>query len=306
MNIFKNNIDFNMFKVFYAVAVYESFSKAAKELYVSQPAVSYTIKKLEEELNIKLFKRFNNGIILTEEGKRLKHYVENAFNNIIVGYKSLKENEEELTGDISIGIHSNIGTLILPKYLKKFMLMHPNVNITIFNSTSKEMKEMFKNKDIDILILHYPLFNDNKYSETKILSLESCFFGVRKYYDSFIISQKENSLSEYPLLLPMKGFTTSNSLDKILEKNHMILTSSIYLYSTEMMVSLVKAGLGIGWALKENIKQELDSGELYIIPINIELPKIEYSLVYDDKYINKTAKKFAEFLIEELKKDNIN
>jgi len=66
MNIFKNNIDFNMYKVFYAVATYESFSKAAKELYISQPAVSYSIKKLETDLNVKLFKRFSNGILLTE------------------------------------------------------------------------------------------------------------------------------------------------------------------------------------------------------------------------------------------------
>lgn len=303
MDIFKNNIDFNMYKVFYAVAFYESFSKAAKEICVSQPAISYTIKRLEEELGVKLFIRLNKGIILTEEGKRLKFYVENAFNNLITGYKSLKENEEELTGEISIGIHSNIGTLILPKYIKKFQNFHPNVKITIFNSTGHEMRDMFKNRNIDLLILHYPIFtNSDEIYETKILSLESCFFGTRKYYDSFIISQKENALNEFPLLLPMKGFTTSTSLDKMFKKNNMILKSNIYLYSTEMTISLAKEGLGIAWGLKENVIKELEDGTLYEIPLNIELPKIDFSIAYNEKYVNKTAKKFAEFLIEELKK----
>ena len=304
MNIFKNNIDFNMYKVFYAVATYESFSKAAKELYISQPAVSYSIKKLETDLNVKLFKRFNNGIILTEEGKRLKYYVENAFNNIITGYKSLKENEEELNGEFSIGIHSNIGTLLLPKYLKKFIDLHPKVKIIIYNSTGHEMREKFKKKEIDMLILHYPTFvNSNEYSETKILSLETCFFGTRKFYDSVMISKKEKSLNELPLLLPMKGFTTSNSLDKILKKNNMILNSSIYLYSTEMMISLTKQGLGIGWTTKANIQKELDNGELFEIPFDVELPTIDFSLTYDENYINKTAKKFAEFLLNSIKNE---
>jgi len=304
MNIFKNNIDFNMYKVFYAVATYESFSKAAKELYISQPAVSYSIKKLETDLNVKLFKRFSNGILLTEEGKRLKYYVENAFNNIITGYKSLKENEEELDGEFSIGIHSNIGTLILPKCLKKFTDLHPNVKIIIINSTGHEMREKFKKKEIDMLILHYPTFiNSSEFKEIKLFSLETCFFGTRKFYDSFIISKRENSLNEYPLLLPMKGFTTSNSLDKILKRNNMLLSSSIYLYSTEMMISLVKEGLGIGWTTKENIKDELEKGELFEIPLDVDLPIIEFSLTYDEKYINKTAKKFTEFLLDYLKKE---
>lgn len=301
MEIFKHNIDFNMYRVFYAVAEYESFSRAAAELCVSQPAISYTIKRLEEELNIKLFTRLNKGIILTEEGKRLKIYVENALSSIIAGYKSITENDEDISGEISIGVHSHIGTIILPKYIKKFTDKYPNVKIFIYNSRSNEMKEMLKSKKLDMIMLHYPIFTDtDKYAETKILSLESCFFGIKKYYDSFMLSKKGVSICEYPLLLPLKGFTTSNYLYKAFKKRNMLLTSKISLYTTEMTVSLAKAGLGVGWALRESIREELDNGTLYEIPIDIDMPNVEISLAHSTKDINKTALKFAEFLIEEL------
>jgi len=305
MEVFKYNIDFNMYKVFYAVAEYESFSKAANELCVSQPAVSYTIKKLEEELNVKLFTRFNKGILLTEEGKKLKTYVENALGSIIAGYKSIIESDEELTGEISIGVHSHVGGIVLPEIIKKFTSKYPNVKIFIFNSRSNEMKEMLKNGKLDIIILHYPIFTDvDKFREVKILSLESCFFGVKKYYDAFMLSKEGVSISEYPLLLPFKGVTTTNQLYKAFKKHNLMLSSNIYFYTTEMLVSFAKTGLGVGWALRDCIKRELEEGILYEIPINVELPKVEISLAYDKKNINKSALRLAEFMVEELTANN--
>lgn len=302
MDVFKTNIDFNLYKIFYAVATLKSFSKAADTLYVSQPSVSYSIRKLEEELGVKLFIRLNKSIKLTDEGSKLIFYIENAFNNIISGYKAIKENNDELTGEISIGIHSNIGTFLLPKYIKKFINLYPNVKISIHNSRSGELKQMLQEGNLDVLILHYPIFTDKEnYKEEKILSCESCFFGTKKFYDSFIMSKKEKLLIEYPLLLPLKGFVTSNALDKAFKKNNMILKSNIYLYTTEMIISLAKAELGIGWALKNCIEKELEDGIFYEIPVGIEMPQIDIGLAYNKKVINKTALTFVNFLINEKK-----
>ena len=300
MELVENNIDLNLYKIFYVVAKYESFSKAANELYVSQPAISYSIKKLEEELNTKLFIRLNTGIKLTDAGEKLKFYVENALNNIIAGNRELTIAEEnQLSGEITIGTHSNIGTFLLPKIVKKFHEQYPNAKINIYNSTTKEMKEMFKNHQIDILILHYPIYNtdcDNIY-EKRILTCDSCFVGNKKYYDSFILSSRQNVILEYPLLLPLKGFTTSNYLEKTFKNNNLILSSNIYLYTTEMTLSLIKEGVGVGWVLRNCVKSELENNELYEIPIKMDLPKIEFSLAYDKKTINKTALEFANFII---------
>lgn len=301
MEIIENNIDLNAYKTFYVVAQWKSFSKAASELYISQPAVSYSIKKLEEELNTKLFIRLNKGIKLTDAGEKLKLYVENAFNNIIAGCNELKDSGEKLSGEINIGIHSNIGTFLLPKIVKRFIEKYPNAKINIYNSTTKEM---FNKHQIDILILHFSIYNseDSNIYEEELFTCDSCFFGVKKYYDSFLISNKQNIVFDCPLLLPLKGFTTSNSLEKVFKKHNLILSSNIYLYTTEMLVSLAKEGIGVGWALKDCITEELSNGNLYEIPLDIELPKMEFSVAYDKNTINKTALEFAKHLINEVKK----
>lgn len=308
MKIIQSGIDLNMFKTFYVVAKHESFSKAAEELYISQPAISYTIKKMEEELNTQLFIRLNKGIKLTDDGEKLRFYVESAFNNILAGCNELNENDKmKLSGEINVGIHSNIGTFLLPNIIKKFVELYPKVKINIYNSTTKEMKEMFDKHQIDILVLHYPIFNTENEDlyEKKIFSCDSCFFGIKEYFDSYTLSKKRNDvLFNYPLLLPLKGFTTSNSLEKAFKNHNLILSSNIYLYTTEMTVSLAKEGIGVGWALKKCIQKELDNGELYEIPVNIDLPKMEFSIAYDKKIINKTALEFANFIVNEINNEN--
>lgn len=306
MDIFKNNIDFNTYKTFYAVAVFESFSKAAEELYISQPAVSYSVKKLEEELGTKLFVRYNKSIKLTEDGEKLKFYIESAFNNIVEGHRALKENNYHLKGEISIGVHSNIGTFLLPKYIKEFLILYPDVKFIVHSTKSNDLKAMMQDGKLDILILSYPIFEDNQnFNETKILSLENCFFTTKKYYDTYLWAKKENMMLEFPLLLPIKGFNY-HSFEKKFKKNNIVLSSNLYLYTTEMIISLVKEGLGIGWALKECVKPELDNCTLYELPLDIEMPKTDFSIAYDEKHINKTALTFANFLIKELEKDKQN
>ena len=108
----------------------------------------------------------------------------------------------------------------------------------VFNSRSGEIKEMLRTGKLDMIILHYPMFTDtDKFTETKILSLESCFFGTKKYYDSFMLSKEGVSISEYPLLLPLKGFITTNQLYNAFKKNNIYLSTNIYSYTTEMIVS---------------------------------------------------------------------
>ncbi len=300
MDILKNNIDLNSYKTFYAVAVYESFSKAASELYISQPAVSYSIKKLEEELKTRLFLRMNKGIKLTDDGIKLKKHVENAFDSLVAGHKDLTESSEQLSGEISIGTYSHVGSFLLPKLMKKFLIKNPKVKFNIYNSTGTEMRDLFKEKKIDILILYYPIFNsyDDIY-EQKILTCDSCFFGSKEELER-VKHLSSSTINKCQLLLPLKGFTTGNALDVVFKNNNMMLATNIRLYSAELMTNLVKEGLGIGWTLKEYIRNDLINNTFYEIPTDFSLPKIEFGLAYDKKVITKSALKFAEFLINEL------
>lgn len=304
MDIYNGNFDFNKYKAFYAVSEFGSFSRAAEKLFVSQPAVSYSIKELENQLGTKLFFRENRNIELTDDGKKLKLYIEKAFNNIITGINSIKEDDLDISGEIKIGIYSHIGVFILPKVIKKFTSKHPNVNFVIFSSTDIDMKEKFKNREIDILILHYPIFlDDYEYEEKILFKLESCFYTNKYYYDK-MTSSDVKQIQDLPLLLPMKGFITSNQLDMIF-KNHAInLNSKIHLYTTEMTIALVKEGLGIGWGLKKSIEEYINDGIFFEVPIDVDLPVMEFSMAYNLNHISNSTKKFVECLNKEFSNGN--
>ena len=224
-----------------------------------------------------------------------------------IGNMVLIDNDVVSISNLNRQIHANIETIGKKKVevmKERILKINPNAKINIYNSTTREMKVMFNNHQLDILISHFPIFNseDSNIYEKKILTCDSCFFGVKKYYDSFLISNKQNIVFDCPLLLPLKGFTTSNSLERIFKEHNLILSSNIYLYTTEMTVSLAKEGIGVGWALKNCITEELSNGNLYEIPLDIELPKMEFSVAYDKNTINKTALEFAKYLINEVKK----
>lgn len=112
-----NNIDLNLFKTFYVVALYNSFTKASEKLFVSQPAITQSIKKLEEQLNVELFQRTSSGIYLTKAGKIVFYYAEQLC-NIIEANKNLidviKKNEIET---INVGLPTHIGTFYFIKFL---------------------------------------------------------------------------------------------------------------------------------------------------------------------------------------------
>lgn len=302
MNIYNNNFDFNKYKAFYAVAEFENFSRAADNLHISQPAISYSIKELEQELNTKLFIREKGKVILTDSGKKLRFYVEQAFNSLIKANNVLKEEENNLIGEIKIGIYSHIGVFFLAKLIKEFTKKYPNVKFTIISSTGELMRKKFSDREIDILISHYPKTSiDFNYTEKKLFSCESCFFANKDYYDLFMANINEKKIAEYPLLLPMRGFITSNQLENLFKRQDVVLKSKIYLYTTEMTIALAKEGLGIGWCLKKSIEKELNDKDLFEIPIDMVLPKMEFGMIYNNKCISDTTKEFIKYLLENTK-----
>jgi DNA-binding transcriptional LysR family regulator len=111
--MYKSNINLNLYKTFYEVATLGSISAASKKTFTSQPAISKSIKKLEEELQVQLFYRTLSGTELTEKGRELLFYVEEAFNNLITAERSMIEEENLERGKISIGVPSQIGTFYI-------------------------------------------------------------------------------------------------------------------------------------------------------------------------------------------------
>lgn len=281
MDSFNFNYDLNEYKIFYVVAKCGSFSNAGEVLNVTQPSISYSIKKLEKQLNTKLFNRTKGGVDLTPEGKYIFTFVEYALNNLYLCEEKMSK-KTEVKETLNIGIHSHFCVCFFAKVVKEFENFFPNVTINIFNDTSSKLKELFNDGKIDLLVLHYPLFSDlddQTIFQEKLASLESCFFANKKIYDLSVESkQKVLNGGDIPLILPLNGFSTSESLIKVFKERNLNVKSNIYVYSTEAMISLVKEGVGIGWALKDSIKNS--SNELYEVELDFKLPATNIGYAY--------------------------
>ena len=299
MGIYNSNCDFNKYKIFYAVAETKSFSKAAEVLHISQPAISYAIKELEDTLNTKLFIRERNGIKLTDDGEKLMFYAQKALNSLITAEKIITEREEEVTGLVRIGIYSHISLFMLPQIIKEFTDIHPGAKFSIYQSSNYDLKEKLKHRELDFIIMQYPIFlSDNSYKEEILCELETCFYGTKSLYDKY---KNINDDTVYPLILPFNGYADIDSLEEKLKRNNIKFKAEFRSYGSELAINLAKQNLGIGWGLKKLIEKELNNLELYQIPIKFETPKTIYSIAYDEKFLNNTTSEFLKYF-----KENIN
>lgn len=303
MGIYNSNFDFNKYRAFYAVAECKSFSKATELLHVSQPAISRSVKELEEQLDTQLFIRGNKSVRLTENGKKLMGYVQTAFNNILMAERSITESDKELTGEVRIGIYEHISLFMLPQLIKNFTNEYPKVKFDIIAVGTETAKEKLKNKEFDFVILQYPIFiNNSNYKEEIICEMENCFFTSKKYYDLYM-QNNNKKLVEYPLILPTRGYDDINSLEELFKRKNMIATTNLRIYAINLIKQLVKKDMGIGWGLKKCVEEELENGTFYEIPIDFMNPTTKFSIAYNEKSLDRTTLKFLEYLKEYFKKE---
>lgn len=297
MGIFDSDYDFNKYKVFYAVATMGSFSKAAEVLHISQPAISYSIKELENQLDTKLFIRNKNGLILTDDANRLKEYVKKAFDNILLGQELIGAGEKDFSSLIRIGIYAHIGSLILPEIISDYKKKHTNIEFYIYSTSNEEMITKLKNRELDMLIVLYPsLLNEKNYKEEYLFSLNTCFYSNKDYYDMFI---KNNYLfKDIPLILPQRGFPDITNFEKTMNSKKIKYKRSITSYAEEVSIGLVEQGLGVAWGLEKNAIKH----NLYKLPIKFDIPKSEFSIIYNDKIINDACNNFISYLKNNIEK----
>ena len=290
----KNDINLNLYKTFYEVAKYKSVSKTAQMTYTSQPAISKAIKKLEEELNTKLFYRNTNGMSLTKKGRELLFYVEEAYNSILVGEKTLIEEENLERGTITIGVPSQIGTFYLFDFIDDFHREYPNIEISIISNGTDNLLKKLSTHEIDFIIDSSPIITNNDNIVIKPLTkVDNCFISKRGYFKTLPKSLKD--LTNIPMILPIGKTANRENLNQLL-KNHKIEFSNIMnIHTSEMILGAVKRSLGVGYIIKDLVVNDKD---VDILPIKEHLPKIEINLVYVKKYLTPIPTKFIKMFID--------
>ena len=169
-----------LYKIFTEVVEHENFSRAAKALYMTQPAVSQAIMQLEAKLGIRLFTRTSRGVLVTNEGQLLYEYISSAINLIDAGEKKIRDSKNLMMGDLKIGVGDTISRYFLLSYLEKFHTTYPNIKLRIINRTTPELTVLLKSGKIDIAICNLPLKDPALVVET-CLDVHDIFVCGKQY-----------------------------------------------------------------------------------------------------------------------------
>lgn len=270
------NIDYELYRIFYIVAKNGNITRASKELLISEPAVSKSIKNLEGYLGAPLFTRTKKGVNLTTEGVTLYEYISKGIEYFKSGEAKFNELINLESGTIRIGINTTLTKEFLMPYLETFHKLYPNINIEIRTNLTSELKSMLKDSLIDMHILN--LTNEetkNDFNIIKCKTITDCFVSNKPIKEK--ISIKE--LNNYPLILQDKNSNTRKFLDDFANKYEITLKPKIEIGSYYLVSEFSRIGLGIGYVTKNYIKNNLDNKELFIVPIKEKIPSREIGIL---------------------------
>lgn len=285
------------YRIFYAVANTGNISKAAKELYISQPAISKSIQKLEDSIGVKLFHRSSRGVTLTSEGELLYAHVKSAFEVLTLGEDKLRRSIALGMGHLTIGVSSTLCKYILLPYLKDFIKKYPHINISIACHSTNHTLKLLEDGKLDIGLIGKPdnLKNIDFYS---LREIEDIFIATRDYLQNLRIRgvNRHQILQNATLMLLDKENMTRQYIDNYFQDNHILIQDIIEVSNMDLLIEMVKIGLGVGCVIRDFVKTELQSNTLVEIPLKLPIQKREIGFAYHkDVKISKSLAHFIHF-----------
>ena len=266
------DINYELYKVFYHVASSLSFSEASKKLYISQSAVSQSIKTLERKLEQPLFIRSTKRVQLTPAGKMLLKHIEPAINLIQRGEDQILNPTALGFGQLHIGASDTICRYFLVPYLGQFRKDFPNIPIKVTNATSLSCVDLLAQGKVDLIITNYPNSRMNSaYIQKTVANFTDVFIANPAYFN---LKQQEvtfEQLQKYPILMLEKKSTTSEYLHKLFLQRQLELIPEVELSSNDLLIDLARIGLGIAF-IPDYCLSEGD-GDLYVIHTREQIPK---------------------------------
>lgn len=242
------DINYELYKVFYYVASSLSFSVASKQLFISQSAVSQSIKTLEKKLGQPLFIRSTKKVQLTPAGKVLLKHIEPAMNLIQRGENQLLDSTTLGLGQLHIGASDTICRYFLVPYLKQFHKKFPNVPIKVTNATSLSCVDLLEQGKVDLIVTNFPNSRLNhSYIQKTVLNFSDVFIANPSYFDLTTQEVSLADLQQYPILMLDRKSTTSEYLHNLFLQHQLELVPEIELSSNDLLIDLAKIGLGIAF-----------------------------------------------------------
>ena len=263
-------VKLELYRVFKEVADTGNISVAAKNLYISQSAVSQSIKQLETALQARLFARSPRGVTLTGEGQMLYQYVRNALGLIATGEDKLSQAQQLLLGTLVIGASDTVTSFFLTKYLDAFHRQHPGIRLKIVSGRSAKVLSLLKSGAVDIAFASSPA--DSAVDSWPCFSTHSVFVAGSQYPCDFDHAHTRQEIADFPLILLERKASSRVFLEQEFLKSGVTLNPEIELSSRSLLVSLARIGLGVAGVTLEFVQDALDAGDIRLLKTDFTIP----------------------------------
>ena len=262
-------VKLELYRVFKEVAEAGNISTAAKNLYISQSAVSQSIKQLETALQARLFSRSPRGVSLTGEGQMLYQYVRSALGLLATGEDKLSQ-AQQLLGTLVIGASDTVTSFFLTHYLDAFHRLHPGIRLKIVSGRSAKVLSMLKSGAVDIAFASSP--SDSAISNWPCFSTHSVFVAGSSYECDFDHVYTRQEIAAFPLILLERKASSRVFLEQYFLQSGITLTPEIELSSRQLLVTLARIGLGVAGVTQEFVQDALDSGDICLLKTDFTIP----------------------------------
>jgi DNA-binding transcriptional LysR family regulator len=270
--------NWELYKVFCYAARTGSLSEAAKELYITQPSVSHSIKLLEEQVGLQLFCRVPRGVELTKDGAVFYSYLEHAFNFIRLAEEKIRELTLISSGEIKIGSSDSLCKHFLLPFLESFHSEFPDIQINLVNGTTPEIVKHLKEGLIDLGIVRLPV-SDDQLQITEGIRLQDCFVAGPKYKE---LSERELTMEEllqYPIILFSTNSSSRGFITGLFQEHGLTLEPEIELGSVDLLIEFAKIGFGISFVTREFVEKELREGTLFEVKLKETIPPVNTGII---------------------------
>ena len=258
----------SQYKIFYEVAKAGNISKAAKELYISQPAISKAIGKLEDSLGLSLFTRSSRGVQLTSEGEILFEHAREAFEALERGEQELRRIQEFDIGHLRIGVSNTLCKYILLPYLKTFIDQYPHMKVTIESQSTVQTLNRLEQQKIDLGLVAEPSLRKDL-SFIPVMDIQDIFVSTRAYLENLYLREGSdtNIFETGNIMLLDENNMTRHHVDEYMAENAIFPHQILEVTTMDLLIEFAKIGLGVACVIRELVQKELDTGVLVEIPL---------------------------------------
>ena len=274
----KVDVSLDLYRIFCTVVRTGNMSAAARELYISQPAVSMSIRQLEDRMGSPLLVRTAKGVYPTAEGKLLYTYLEQALGLIQAAEAKYYQMVHMEMGELKISANDTVIANYLLYYLEQYHKLYPDITIKVTNKTTEESLRLLRSGAVDMCFVNLPIQDTEDLEILPCIEIHDVLVGGEKYRRLAEKGIGLKDLPKYPLMMLEEVSNSRKYITRYAEENGVVLNPILEIGSSDLLINFAKINLGLTYAIRE-LTRELEEKKLYEIPVNPPVPKRSIGMV---------------------------